>query len=246
MPDQHDLSDMGGRCDSALPVPPVPGTSAAAAYGSGHIDEPPPSLEFNNAYRDVFRQHGRSFPVYHPTKKLVEISEPVDHPFMVGSQFHPEFKVGRIAPIRYSTRFAAAVQHQETRLADLMRCRCGIRRNHHLTPQFSIVLVGTRTSLSGNCVLPSMDMIPSTTVRRSRLLLHLQRMPAAAIQPPPHAATRSTSRSRNAHEEHVPSSATADHTFPTNRSATTPHHLSHRARSWLSICRAGSSPVCPV
>ncbi|MCO5188482.1 MAG: CTP synthase [Anaerolineae bacterium] len=122
MPDQHDLSDMGGTMRlGSYPCHLVPGTKAAAAYGSGHIDERHRHRwEFNNAYRDVFRQHGMIFSGLSPNEKLVEISELVDHPFMVGSQFHPEFKSrpNRPHPL-FNAFLAAAVQHQETRLAEL-------------------------------------------------------------------------------------------------------------------------------
>jgi CTP synthase (UTP-ammonia lyase) len=48
-------------------------------------------FEFNNDFRAPFEQNGMRFSGLSPDGMLVEISEVVDHPFMVGSQFHPEF-----------------------------------------------------------------------------------------------------------------------------------------------------------
>ncbi len=48
-------------------------------------------FEFNNDYRDVLGAQGLVFSGLSPDGRLVEIAEIADHPFMVGSQFHPEF-----------------------------------------------------------------------------------------------------------------------------------------------------------
>ncbi len=48
-------------------------------------------FEFNNTYREIFNQHGMEFSGQSPNGRLVEIAEFRDHPFMLGSQFHPEF-----------------------------------------------------------------------------------------------------------------------------------------------------------
>jgi CTP synthase len=47
--------------------------------------------EFNNAYREQFEQHGMIFSGVSPDGRLVEVVELKDHPYMVASQFHPEF-----------------------------------------------------------------------------------------------------------------------------------------------------------
>ncbi len=49
-------------------------------------------FEFNNAFRQRFEAAGMRFSGLSPDKLLVEIAEIADHPFMVGSQFHPEFR----------------------------------------------------------------------------------------------------------------------------------------------------------
>jgi CTP synthase len=94
MPDQRDLTDMGGTMRLGLyPCRLVPGTRAAAAYGVEQVAERHRHrFEFNNAYRDVLGKAGLVFSGLSPDDRLVEIAELADHPFMVGSQFHPEFR----------------------------------------------------------------------------------------------------------------------------------------------------------
>jgi len=48
-------------------------------------------FEFNNDFRKSFQEHGVVFSGLSPDGKLVEIAEIADHPFMLGTQFHPEF-----------------------------------------------------------------------------------------------------------------------------------------------------------
>ena len=48
--------------------------------------------EYNNAYRDRLERLGLLSSGFNPGLSLVEIAEVADHPFMVGSQFHPEFR----------------------------------------------------------------------------------------------------------------------------------------------------------
>ncbi|MBI3739375.1 MAG: CTP synthase, partial [Chloroflexi bacterium] len=68
------------------------GTKAAAAYGVPQVDERHRHrFEFNNAYRAEFEKAGMVFSGMSPDGKLIEISELAAHPYMVGSQFHPEF-----------------------------------------------------------------------------------------------------------------------------------------------------------
>jgi CTP synthase len=94
MPEQRDIADMGGTMRlGTYPCELVPGTRAHAAYGSHHTDERHRHrFEFNNAYRDLLTRNGLVLSGLSPDGRLVEIAEIADHPFMVGSQFHPEFK----------------------------------------------------------------------------------------------------------------------------------------------------------
>jgi CTP synthase len=93
MPDQKTISDMGGTMRLGLyPCELQPGTLAYQAYGQDSVQERHRHrFEFNNAYRDAMREHGMRFSGLSPDGRLVEIVEIEDHPFMVGTQFHPEF-----------------------------------------------------------------------------------------------------------------------------------------------------------
>ena len=94
LPDQHGLSDMGGTMRlGSYPCKLGEGTRAFTAYGLPSVDERHRHRwEFNNAYRQSFEEGGMVFSGQSPDGRLVEIAEIKDHPFMVGSQFHPEFK----------------------------------------------------------------------------------------------------------------------------------------------------------
>ncbi|MEP7284443.1 MAG: CTP synthase [Chloroflexota bacterium] len=93
MPDQRNVVGMGGTMRLGLyPCQLSEGSQAAQAYGVPQIEERHRHrFEFNNQFRTAFENAGMSFSGLSPDRRLVEISEIVDHPFMVGSQFHPEF-----------------------------------------------------------------------------------------------------------------------------------------------------------
>ena len=93
MLDQRAISDMGGTMRLGLyPCVLLPGTKAAAAYGVAQVDERHRHrFEFNNAYKAEFEKAGMIFSGMSPDGRLVEIAELADHPYMVASQFHPEF-----------------------------------------------------------------------------------------------------------------------------------------------------------
>lgn len=93
MIEQRAITDMGGTMRLGLyPCILQPGSKAAAAYGVEQIEERHRHRwEFNNNYRAAYEQAGMVFSGMSPDGKLVEIAELKDHPYMVGSQFHPEF-----------------------------------------------------------------------------------------------------------------------------------------------------------
>lgn len=115
MPDQHELADMGGTMRlGAYPCHLIPNTVAAAAYAEEMISERHRHRwEFNNSYRSKLEAGGMVFSGLSPDGRLVEIAELADHPFMLGSQFHPEFKSRPNRPHPLFKAFvAAAVAHQ--------------------------------------------------------------------------------------------------------------------------------------
>ncbi len=68
-------------------------SQAAKLYGKKDIVERHRHrYECNNDYRDQYQKWGIRAVGTSPDDKLVEIIEAVDHPFMMASQFHPEFK----------------------------------------------------------------------------------------------------------------------------------------------------------
>jgi CTP synthase len=118
MPDQLGLADMGGTMRLGIyPCQLVPGTKAAAAYDVPLINERHRHRwEFNNEYRTLLAENGLVYSGISPDDRLIEIAEIKDHPFMLGSQFHPEFKSRPNHPHPLFKAFmAAAVQHQESR-----------------------------------------------------------------------------------------------------------------------------------
>lgn len=75
------------------------GSLAFQAYGKKEISERHRHrYEFNNQYKEKFENHGFVVSGYSPDGKLVEIMELKDHPFFLGTQFHPEFKSHPLNP----------------------------------------------------------------------------------------------------------------------------------------------------
>lgn len=93
MPDQRAISDLGGTMRLGVyPCQLQEGTKAYIAYQKESVDERHRHrFELNNAYRDTLSKAGMIFPGVSPDNLLVEIAELDDHPFMLGTQFHPEF-----------------------------------------------------------------------------------------------------------------------------------------------------------
>jgi len=94
MPEQHEITDMGGTMRlGTYPCHLVPLTQAARAYGETIVYERHRHrFEFNNRFREPLEQKGLIPSGLSPDNRLVEIVEVKDHPWMVACQFHPEFK----------------------------------------------------------------------------------------------------------------------------------------------------------
>lgn len=93
MPGQEELGETGGTMRLGLyPCTLIAGTIAAKAYGTENANERHRHrYEMNNDYRERLNDSGLISSGTAPDGSLVEISEVEGHPFMVGSQFHPEF-----------------------------------------------------------------------------------------------------------------------------------------------------------
>jgi CTP synthase len=94
MPDQRDVEEKGGTMRLGVwPCKLVPGTRAAASYDQPIVYERHRHrYELNNEFRELLTAGGMQLSGMSPDGRLVEIAELRDHPWYLGSQFHPEFK----------------------------------------------------------------------------------------------------------------------------------------------------------
>ncbi len=94
LPEQRDIADKGGTMRlGSYPCVLETGSLAGRAYGQPIVlERHRHRYEFNNSYRELLAAHGMKFTGLSPDGRLVEIVEIPDHPFYLGTQFHPEFK----------------------------------------------------------------------------------------------------------------------------------------------------------
>ncbi len=109
MADQRDIANLGGTMRlGSYPCSLLPGSRAAKAYDAELVHERHRHrFEFNNQYREPLAEVGLVLSGVSPDDHLVEIAELKDHPYMVGSQFHPEFKS---RPTRPHPLFAGLIE----------------------------------------------------------------------------------------------------------------------------------------
>jgi len=100
LPGQSDDKDKGGTLRlGAYPCVLKKGTKAYQAYKTNKISERHRHrYEFNNDYREILEKAGLIISGDSPNHNLMEIVEIKNHPFMLGSQFHPEFKSRPLRP----------------------------------------------------------------------------------------------------------------------------------------------------
>ena len=86
-------------------------TRTKAAYGADTIMERHRHrFELNNSYRESLVNSGLVVGGLSPDGSLVEIGEVTGHPFMVGTQYHPEFKSRPNRPHPLFSKFIAAAK----------------------------------------------------------------------------------------------------------------------------------------
>ncbi|MCH7511529.1 MAG: CTP synthase [Chloroflexi bacterium] len=116
--EQRDIHEMGGTMRlGGYGCRLVEGTNAAAAYGTDTTRERHRHrYEVNNDLLPALEEHGLIASGWTLDGELVEIMEVRDHPWMVGSQFHPEFtsRPNRPNPL-FRDFVGAAVQHARRR-----------------------------------------------------------------------------------------------------------------------------------
>ena len=101
MPEQKELlakKQYGGTIRlGGWPCKIIPKTHMATAYAKKFGNKKTVSerhrhrYEFNNEYRKQFEENGMTIAGTSPNGKIVEAIEITDHPFFIGTQFHPEY-----------------------------------------------------------------------------------------------------------------------------------------------------------
>lgn len=107
--EQEQMKDLGGTMRlGTYPCTLLPKTKAYAAYGGKKINERHRHrYEFNNSYKEKCEENG--LVIAGTYEGLCEIVEIKDHPWMVGVQFHPEFKSKPTAPHPLFKAFIGAI-----------------------------------------------------------------------------------------------------------------------------------------
>ena len=110
--EQQGVVNKGGTMRlGGYPAKLVAGTLAARSYGDDLVRERHRHRwEFNNAYRQVLTERGLVVSGTSPDGSLVEISEIGGHPFMIGTQFHPELQSRPTRPHPLFREFVAAAR----------------------------------------------------------------------------------------------------------------------------------------
>jgi CTP synthase len=116
MPDQNGVILGGtlrlGKYECAV----TPDTLSSKAYGTATVwERHRHRYEFNNKYREAFQKAGLVIAGVNPERNLVEICEVPQHPWMVGVQFHPEFK--------------SRPNHAQPLFRDFIKASCNFRKN---------------------------------------------------------------------------------------------------------------------
>ena len=129
MPEQEGITSKGGTMRlGSYPCRPRGGTATGAAYAGGHdlgyngdagdgdadgaelpcvLERHRHRFELNNDYREALEASGLIAAGVSPDGRLVEAGEVRGHPFMVGVQYHPEFKSRPNRPHPLFVRFLA-------------------------------------------------------------------------------------------------------------------------------------------
>ncbi len=108
--EQKHVQNLGGTMRlGAYPCDIAPGSLAYDAYKKPLIwERHRHRYEFNNEYKQRFEEHGMRFSGTLHNGVLCEISELKEHPWMLGVQFHPEFKSKPTAPHPLFVQFVKA------------------------------------------------------------------------------------------------------------------------------------------
>ena len=110
MEEQKGVTAKGGTMRlGAYPCTLKKGSKAAAAYGKLNISERHRHrYEFNNDYLEQFEAAGMKAVGVNPDTNLVEVVEIENHPWFVGTQYHPEYKSTVLSPSPLFVAFVKA------------------------------------------------------------------------------------------------------------------------------------------
>jgi CTP synthase len=100
MDEQKSITDKGGTMRlGAYDCRLLPGSKAAAAYGTTEVSERHRHrFEFNSDYRERFEAAGMKCVGENPATHLVEVVELPDHRWYIGTQYHPEYSSTVLSP----------------------------------------------------------------------------------------------------------------------------------------------------
>jgi CTP synthase len=110
--EQRKVFELGGTMRlGSYPCAIKPKTLAFNAYGKPLIHERHRHrYEFNNQYKELFEKNGMIFSGTLQNQELCEIAEIASHPWMLGVQYHPEFKSRPLDPHPLFRDFIAALK----------------------------------------------------------------------------------------------------------------------------------------
>ncbi len=117
MPGQPEITGLGGSMRlGTFPCVLNEDSRSYRAYRQGIVYERHRHrYELNNGYRDLLVKAGLRLGGLSPDGELVEIIELADHPWFVGTQFHPEFKSRPTRPHPLFVSFISAILDQKDR-----------------------------------------------------------------------------------------------------------------------------------
>jgi len=116
MPNQHDVTDLGGTLRlGSYPCVLAKDSKSYQLYGTEYIHERHRHrYEVNNDYRQALTDNGMELVGLSPDGHIVEMIEIPEHPWFIGTQSHPEFKSRPNKPHPLFKGFvAAALEHMD-------------------------------------------------------------------------------------------------------------------------------------
>ena len=153
---QRQIADKGGTMRLGNWVCCLtPGTKAYDAYGEAIVFERHRHrYEFNNEYRKRMETHGMKISGRSADNSLVEIMELADHPWFVGSQFHPEFKSRPTRPHPLFRDFIGACVREEQ------------EKQHEAYRAFEREVVGASVELAEHASLHLASDMPDARIEK--------------------------------------------------------------------------------